>query len=661
MTTHVFRAGFLFCGLGAGARGFLDATARLGQHDARFESVGGIDLDPLACADFETRTGSKATCADVATAQPSDLRAAWGEQAPDAVFLSAPCKGFSGLLPRKTAETAKYQQMNRLALQGMHLLCAAWASPPGLLVLENVPRIQSRGAVLLEQIRAVLRAHGYLLHEASHDCGEIGGLAQHRKRYLLVARQPAVVPAFVYRPPIRRVRACGEVLGELPLPEDSAAGPLHRLPRLSRLNWVRLALIPAGGDWRDLPRGDLAENDQRHEAKYRVTPWADASHAVTGARPVTSGGPSVADPRVPLGETAAGWKGRPGLLGVIDWDLPAATVAGAARAAAGSVPASVADPRLARGIGDRTRGGALGVIPWDEACPTITGQTRPAQSNTPSSVADPRLFSPVAEGQPRRAVFARHGVQAWGEPAATVAGSGSNGPTAVADPRVALEHEPRRGSFGVVDWAAPAPTVRGRSDVRTGPASVADERLPLGCSPRAGAYGVLDWTDPAATVTGSARIDNGGAAVADPRLPPGYQRLTLTEALARISEGRPPPGLVPVIASPQDGTWHRPTTTLELAALQGLPAQLAGAPLALVGRSVASWRERIGNAVPVGAGQAIGESMLLALLSARLGTWTLGSTGIWVRRELRAQEPRPASIPALKSDVGVQPVPGARR
>ena len=52
------------------------------------------------------------------------------------------------------------------------------------------------------------------------------------------------------RTDIRRYR---EVLGELAMPEDAAAGPMHRLSRLKWDTWVRLSLIPAGGDWRDLP------------------------------------------------------------------------------------------------------------------------------------------------------------------------------------------------------------------------------------------------------------------------------------------------------------------------------------------------------------------------------------------------------------------------
>jgi hypothetical protein len=77
----------------------------------------------------------------------------------------------------------------------------------------------------------------------------LAGLAQHRRRFLLVARLKKSVPCFIYQPPKKRVRGCGEVLGALPLPEDESAGELHKLPKLSWLNWVRLALIPAGGDW----------------------------------------------------------------------------------------------------------------------------------------------------------------------------------------------------------------------------------------------------------------------------------------------------------------------------------------------------------------------------------------------------------------------------
>jgi site-specific DNA-cytosine methylase len=270
-------------------------------------------------------------------------------------------------------------------------------------------------------------------------------------------------------------------------------------------------------------------------------------------------------------------------------------------------------------------------------------------------------------------------VRGWDEPARTVAGSGTNGGFGVADPRVALEHSPYRGSLGVNDWEKPAPTVRGKADARTSPSSIADPRIALDCTMperhrnkyavgewvgaredgdrrdapwvraaavadprpastsrsvpltlpvRNGIYGVLSWQQAAATVTGSASIDNGSFAVADPRKP-------LT-------------GPVPVIIA-ADGTWHRPLTTLELAVLQGLPAVLDGVPLALHGTKIAAWRERVGNAVPVGAARAIAETILKALLAAALGTWFLSPSGepIWVREDgLREDEVDPELMEA---------------
>ncbi len=60
--------------------------------------------------------------------------------------------------------------------------------PPELIIFENVPRIANRGRPLLEHIVAMLEHYGYHVAETTHDCGELGGLSQSRKRFLLVAR-----------------------------------------------------------------------------------------------------------------------------------------------------------------------------------------------------------------------------------------------------------------------------------------------------------------------------------------------------------------------------------------------------------------------------------------------------------------------------------------
>jgi site-specific DNA-cytosine methylase len=538
MRELVFRAAFPFGGSGAGARGFLDAAVTLPGFGvtARFESVGGIDVDSRACADFEYLTDSPELCADVLTLTPQDVRRQFGKNAPDCVFMSPPCKGASGLLSDAKSRTAKYQDMNELALVWTKLMLAAWSEPPRLVLLENVPRLKTRAAKMLTAVRKLLRGAGYVLSDGFHDCGELGGLAQHRRRYLLVARLPRRCAPFLYQPPKRRVRGCGDVLSELPMPGSAQAvalGRMHELPRLSWLNWVRLALIPAGGDWRDLE----------------------------------------------------------------------------------------------------------GVL---------------------------------AEGEARRAVFKRHAVETWAEPVGTVGGSGSNGVANVADPRIACA--PRAGAYGVQDWLRPSKTITGSMDVDSAAAAIADPRAPnfflaAGSDTRArhDKHRVMDWQDPLGTVIGADRIASGALSGADVRVSTAYDAgygVLRWEDAARtiatkigagcgayavadprtdrpdhggpwIGDPRARPPFTPVIIA-KDGTWHRPLTTLELAALQGFPLRVRGEPLKLAGDSHSSWRERIGNAVPPPAARAIAERMLVTLTESALGAFTLSNAPVWV-----APEPEP--------------------
>jgi site-specific DNA-cytosine methylase len=99
-----------------------------------------------------------------------------------------------------------------------------------------------------------------------------------------------------------------------------------------------------------------------------------------------------------------------------------------------------------------------------------------------------------------------------------------------------------------------------------------------------------------------------------------------------VSDPRPPAKTDRLVARiiSDDNTWHRPFTTLELAALQSLvePEE----QLELDGLSDGAWRERIGNAVPPDAAQAIGETMARTLLMAWSGQgFRLSALPIWVR------------------------------
>lgn len=531
------------CGLGGGAKGFNRAKPIVGNMQGEWECIGGVDVDPAGLADFERLSGVKGTLIDLFTrdqyirfhgkepppgwreATPEDIQRAAGGRRPDAVFISSPCKGASGLLSETMSLTPKYQALNELTLRCIWLFGEAWKDDPvPLLVFENVPRLASRGRHLLDQIGALLSHFGYAVAETTHDCGVIGGLAQSRKRFLLVARHVEKVPPFLYEPEKKNLRAVGDILGRMPLAGDiEQAGPMHRVPALQWKTWVRLALVEAGKDWRSL--NDLTIEDGYLRDLIIVPQFRD------------------------------------GFLGVNDWAESAGTVA--ARSGPTNGKFSVADPRAKAGALQYQQ---YGVRRWQDTSGAVIGVKSPGQGTF--SVADPRR---AGNG------FGKYLVTPYASSAGTVIAGSTTG----------------QGAFAVQD---PRPGMR-----RT----KGDAYL------TGGHYGVVPWNGPAGAVSASAMHDNGRWSVADPRLPGADDRLTcVIESL--------------------DGTWHRPFTTLELAALQSLvePEE----QLELDGLSDQAWRERIGNAVPPAAAEAIAHVMGTTLLLAAQGeTFMLSSMPIWVR------------------------------
>jgi len=568
------------CGLGGGAKGFNRAKPVVGNMQAEWLCVGGVDVDPAGLRDFQRLAGIPGTLMDLFTreqytafhgveppaewreATAEDVRRAANNQDPDAVFISSPCKGASGLLSETMSLTPKYQALNELTLRCVWLMCEAWKhNPVSLIVFENVPRLATRGRHLLDQIGKLLEFYGYAVAETTHDCGVIGGLAQSRKRFLLVARHIEKVPPFLYEPEKKTLKSVGSILGRMPMAGDvEAAGPMHRVPALQWKTWVRLALVEAGKDWRCL--NDLAIKDGYLRDLIIVPQFRD------------------------------------GFLGVHEWNETAGTVA--ARSGPTNGKFSVADPRA--------RAGALqyqqyGVRRWDETSGAVIGVKSPGQGTF--SVADPR--DPGIG-------HAKYNVAHWDGVSRTVISGSTTGQGAFAiqDPRHmgAAKHS---NEFRIVPYERATQTVTSAhgtgqcvADPRPGMAKEKGDAYLTG-----GHYGVVGFDQPAGAVSASACHDNGRWSVADPRMPTATDRLTC-------------------IITSLDGTWHRPFTTLELAALQSLvdPEE----QLELDGLSDQSWRERIGNAVPPSAAEAIAHVMGTTLLLAGAGeTFMLSNMPIWVR------------------------------
>lgn len=466
-TTIELRHFHLFVGLGGGARGFNRASPRVGNLQGRFRCIGGIDVDPAALRDFERLADTKGTVLDLfdrdqyrsfhghepgpdwREATPADIQRAAGGERPHIVFLSAPCKGFSGLLSEGKSKTDKYQALNRLTVRGVWLMLEAFADdPPELIIFENVPRIATRGRHLLDQIGDLLRAYGYAVAETTHDCGEIGGLAQSRKRFLLVARHTEKVQPFLYQPDTKPLRAVGDVLGRMPMPGADIAGPMHRVPRLQWKTWVRLAFVEAGSDWRSLNR--LAV-DNGHLRDFLIVPTQN----VTGM--------PVADPRF---EQSAKWKDGQA-LGVRTWAESTGAIAGQQGPLQGAY--SVADPRH---TGPAKHSNEFRIVRWDGQACAVTSAHGSGQC-----VADPR------GGDDPTKLHGKYHVSQWSRPSHAVIAGNANGAFAVADPRCGLDrskgdHYLTAGHYGVVPWTDPAGAVSASAGHDNGRWSVADPRLP---------------------------------------------------------------------------------------------------------------------------------------------------------------------------------------
>lgn len=664
----------LFCGLGGGAKGFNRGQARVGNMQAKFRCIGGVDVDPASIADFERLSGCKGTVldmfdrsqytafhgnpppADWKEAGPAEIRTAAGNERPHIVFLSAPCKGFSGLLSESKSLTEKYQALNRLTLRGVWLMLEAWADdPPELIVFENVPRIANRGRPLLDRIIALLRGYGYCTAETTHDCGELGGLAQSRKRFLLVARHAAKVPPFLYEPEKRSLLAVGDILGRMPLPGDSRGGPMHRIPRLQWKTWVRLAFVEAGSDWRSLNKlnvvdGNLADYlivPEFHGGFNGVREWDKPMGTVTSRGLPSCGAFAIADPRAEVFKAG---------FGVSHWDQPSGTIAGESMPSNGRF--AIADPRFNDKGGDY---GQYGVCDWRDPMGAVINVKSPGQGMF--AVQDPRHAGPAKHSNEFRIVgwdksakavtsahgtgqavadprppggpmFAKYKVTRWEENAGTVIGGDDQGAYAVADPR---RNGETYGKYGVTPFDSPAGTVISGSTTGQGAFAVADPRpgMQRGKGDHyltGGHYGVVPWDLHSGAVSSAAGLDNGRWSVADPRghfSESGANPGQFSEIAGDFRMPAPNDKLVTMIQS-LDGTWHRPFTTLELAALQSLvdPEEY----LELDGLSDSAWRERIGNAVPPEAAAAIASVMGTTLLLAWSGeTFVLSATPIWVQ------------------------------
>jgi site-specific DNA-cytosine methylase len=236
---------------------------------------------------------------------------------------------------------------------------------------------------------------------------------------------------------------------------------------------------------------------------------------------------------------------------------------------------------------------------------------------------------------PAGPLFGKYKVIGLAGHAGTVIGGDDQGAYAVADPRSTTGFEAAAGKYRVTGFDEPAGTVIARSDS-------GQERLPL---PTRAQYATNVETR--TSLAGTTASSNGAAqrsriGCGGPRQRPLVCRGSAPPRRKRQARRRDPCSrrhLAPAVHDARARRCSRSSTpssqidaehddwALQRAAATGKPF-----PFGLDGDSDSAWRERIGNAVPRDAAEAIAEVMGTTLLLAESGeTFQLSSTPVWVR------------------------------
>lgn len=721
-----------FGGGGGGALGAIQCIEELFGKRAKFRLLGGFDIDPYAAQSFEYLTGVKEMVANAWDLTPADLLRDTGGITPDFIINSAPCVAASPLVSPALAATPAYVRINSLIGHMTRLILRTWAHDPvPAIMYENVPNIYNRARDVVAQVLRDLDGANYATVKGTHQCRTTGDIAQNRLRAFILARNRDKIPFFVYRPPVKAGKVCGDVLTPLPLPGDPAGGPMHVLPNIAVVNWLRLALIPtrgtirpdgkpAKGDWRDLrvmldamagdPNVvhsldmDRAKKPQNNVFKVydfdqptgavtsaqspcngaagvaesrafshvnRVYGLDEAVGCITHSPAPSSGAPSIAAPLDGFGASPSRSKrkikaenaerdAQTSMFAQLDMKVgasayannyavtamhePARCVTGGPRPGSGGQ--SVASPLLPQAANAKMHDGKYVLIAWDGAARTVTGADRVGSGA--QSVQDIRIES-FREGW---------GILAPTESSGTVTANARHSTGRFSLASSIVVSSANDACYGVLSLKEPSHAITGKNHPGNGPFSLAEERdgattIALGCAPHRGTYGVVSLQQAIGCVTAHANIDNGCFAVADKRTP-GAPPLLWIEGLdkparlwagfdkkGRVKHGKP----APLIIMAEDGTWHRPLTTLELAVLQGLPWQHHGRPLDFGGGSTKQ-RKLIGNMIPPPVASAMASQILLALLAADAGAYYMdsGGAGVWVERKEYARRMRRAGI-----------------
>ena len=200
-----------------------------GMMAAGFEPLLAIELGADAAASY-----ARNVSACIANASVLDVRSA---PKADVLIAGPPCQGFSTLGRRDPTDVR-----NELCLAILPLVAA---SKPNIVVVENVVPFLSSPHWL--RLARSLRARGYTVRTWELEAADFGTPQRRRRAFTVASRTGAILPPT----PGTVRRAAGDVLS-MPERMIDRGDPMHYAPIPSGIGAIRIPLIPARGDRRDL-------------------------------------------------------------------------------------------------------------------------------------------------------------------------------------------------------------------------------------------------------------------------------------------------------------------------------------------------------------------------------------------------------------------------
>jgi DNA (cytosine-5)-methyltransferase 1 len=255
-----------FCGLGG---------LSIGADLAALDVVGGVDADPVAVEAYRQNfAGALALHRDLLKESPRVILKHAGIARGDIEILvgGPPCQPYSVNNHNRGTQDVRCGLVTRY-LEFVSFLKPRW------LVIENVPGFASiEGGKFLQSLLRSLRGRGYFTAYRLVDAAMFG-VPQRRRRLVIVAtrercRVETVATAIECRK--SKVETVGQAIGDLPekpsvnaeycAPARSNFQKLMREQKTSTIvnghvnatlgvkNLKRIAHVPQGGNWRDVPR-----------------------------------------------------------------------------------------------------------------------------------------------------------------------------------------------------------------------------------------------------------------------------------------------------------------------------------------------------------------------------------------------------------------------